>query len=419
MRKLLWLGCLSYLVIGLAHVIGGAVLEQMMAKYGLSYRDSGQWIMNQFLGFLVGVLLAPTITSKVGKRGGVLIAIGLLTISEAAYSLLPPWGLMLAIAPFAGFGFGMTEAVVGAMVIDMATQNGKASAMSRVETFFGIGAFLMPTMAGLLIRHDIWQLSFPVLAAMSGIMFILWLTMQFGGEIDDRISYHGRLGDQSPSPQGTAGMKQGLSEAGVRKGGLLGYHPQTLPFLLLGSLFFMVYVGMEMSFSNYLPSILIEQSNVAAANAPAALSLFWGTMIAGRLFAGRLADWAGYSRYLLFATAGAAVVFVGMALTGQLTTMIVLIGLSGLFFSGVFGIALVYANEQIQGMTERTTSLLVASGGLGGALFPRLTGWMMDRFGAGNTLWMLSASIILLFALLLVMLVLGRRHHAGARLSRG
>ncbi|WP_052350807.1 MFS transporter [Paenibacillus gorillae] len=235
MRKLLWLGCLSYLVIGLAHVIGGAVLEQMMAKYGLSYRDSGQWIMNQFLGFLVGVLIAPTITSKVGKRGGVLIAIGLLTISEAAYSLLPPWGLMLAIAPFAGFGFGMTEAVVGAMVIDMATQNGKASAMSRVETFFGIGAFLMPTMAGLLIRHDIWQLSFPVLAAMSGIMFILWLTMQFGGEIDDRISFHGRLGDQPP--QGAVSMERSQdnnTSAGVRKGGLLGYHPQTLPVFTAG-----------------------------------------------------------------------------------------------------------------------------------------------------------------------------------------
>lgn len=137
MKKLIWLGCLSYLVIGVAHVVGGSILEQLIAHYGLTYKDGGQWIMNQFLGFLVGVLLAPSITSRVGKRGAVLIAMGVLTLSEAAYSLLLPWGWMLAIAPLAGLGFGMTEAVVGAMIIDMA-KNGKASAMSRLETFLAL-----------------------------------------------------------------------------------------------------------------------------------------------------------------------------------------------------------------------------------------------------------------------------------------
>ncbi|MUT67914.1 sugar MFS transporter [Paenibacillus sp. NEAU-GSW1] len=403
MRKLLWLGCLSYLVIGLAHVVGGAVLEQMMMKYGLSYKDGGQWIMNQFLGFLVGVLLAPTITSKAGKRGGVLIAIGILTISEAAYSLLPSWGLMLAIAPLAGFGFGMTEAVVGAMVIDMAAQDGKASAMSKVETFFGVGAFLMPTMAGLLIKYDIWQLSFPILSALSGITFILWLTMSFG-PLDDRIGFHARVSAETAAgPQGKASVSSGL----------LGYQPKAFGFIVLAALFFMVYVGMEMSFSNYLPSILIERSDIAAGSAPAALSLFWGMMIVGRLFAGRLADRAGYARYLLVATAGAVCVFIGLGAAGSLNVMLVLIGLSGLFFSGIFGIALVYATEKTPSMTERTTSLLVAFGGLGGAFFPRVTGWLMDRYGAGSTLWMISGSIVLMLALLLLMLMQGRRQLAG------
>ncbi|GBF78374.1 putative MFS transporter, partial [Paenibacillus sp. 598K] len=48
MRTLLWLSCLSYMVIGMAHVVAGAVLEPMMASYGLTYGDGGQFIMNQF-----------------------------------------------------------------------------------------------------------------------------------------------------------------------------------------------------------------------------------------------------------------------------------------------------------------------------------------------------------------------------------
>lgn len=400
MKKLLWLSCLSYLIIGLAHVVGGSVLWQVMEKYSLTYKDGGQWLMNQFLGFLIGVLLAPFITSRLGKRGAVLVAIGVLTISEAAYSLLPPWGLMLTIAPFAGFGFGMTEAVIGAMIIDIAADNGKASAMSRLEIFFGVGAFLMPILAGLLIRLDVWQLSFPILSAMAGIAFILWFTVSFG-KIDDQIGYHARSGLKK------ANEVSALQRAGST--GWFGYQRAAVPFLLLSALFFMVYVGLEMSFANYLPSLFIERSQLDMTTATAVLSLFWATMIIGRLFAGQLADRIGYSRYLLIAMAGGSIIFLLLALIGTLSWAIALVALSGLFLSGVFGIALVYANQLIPGMTERTTSLLVAFGGLGGALFPRLTGWMMDDYGANQTLWMISILIFVLLALLIMMLVLGRR----------
>ncbi|MBD2871635.1 MFS transporter [Paenibacillus arenilitoris] len=402
MRKLIWLGCLSYLVIGVAHVVGGSILEQLIEHYGLTYKDGGQWIMNQFLGFLVGVLLAPSLTARVGKRAAVLIAIGILTVSEAAYSLLLPWGWMLAIAPLAGVGFGMTEAVVGAMIIDMA-KNGKASAMSRLETFFGVGALLIPIAAAYLIRHEAWQVSFPILAAMSGITFVLWLTMSFG-ELDDQLSYAPRA-----AGGGQAGAETAAALASPDKSAFFGYSRKALPFLFLSALFFMVYVGMEMSFSNYLPSILIERSGVEEATAASVLSLFWGTMVLGRLFAGTLADRMGYSRYLLIATVGASAVFLLMALTGQLSWMLVFVGLSGLFFSGIFGIALVYSNVLIPGMTERTTSLLVACGGLGGAIFPRLTGWFMDRFDVTATLWYVSALVVFMLLLLGIMLVLGRK----------
>ncbi|MCM3631567.1 MFS transporter [Paenibacillus glycanilyticus] len=404
MRKLIALGCLSYLVIGLAHVVGGSVMEQMLGKYDLSYDDGGQWMMNQFLGFLVGVLLSPFLTSKVGKRGGVLLSLGLLTLGEAAYSLTPDsWGLMLFIALFAGFGFGMTESVIGAMIIELAEENGKANAMTQLETFFGIGAFLMPTMASILIKYDIWQLSFPILSALAGITFILWMTLSFG-TIDDKIGYHAR------------GKKEHVErEAGVPQAkGWFGYKRAAIPFLLLSALFFVIYVGVEMSFSNYLPSIMIERSGMTEASAPSTLSLFWGTMILGRLFAGRLADRVGYFRYLSVAIAGACVIILAMGAIGQLSGMLVLVGLSGLFFSGVFGIALVFANGLIPGMTERTTSLLVACGGIGGAIFPKLTGWMMDSYGADRTVWILGAFIVAMFVVLLAMLALGRRQEAAA-----
>ncbi|RJE85541.1 MFS transporter [Paenibacillus sp. 1011MAR3C5] len=402
MKKLLWMGCLSYLVIGIAHVVGGALLEQLIAYYGITYKDGGQWIMNQFIGFLFGVLLAPALTSRVGKRGAVLIAMALLTLSEAAYSLLLPWGWMLAIAPIAGIGFGMTEAIVGATIIDH--MKGKASAMSRLETFFGIGALLIPVTAALLIQQHVWQLSFPILSAMAGITFVLWLTMSFGS-LDDSLSP-----PQRSVPEREGGLQQAAALSKNRThAGRLGYAPRSIPFLALSAAFFMIYVGMEMSFSNYLPSILISQTGMSDSTATAALSLFWGTMVLGRLFAGIMADRIGYANYLFITTAAAAVVFIGMIVFQQQSLLLILIALSGLCFSGVFGIALVYANGMLPGMTERTTSLLVALGGVGGAVFPRLTGWFMDRYSTGTTLYYFSALVVALLAVLLVLIMTGRK----------
>ncbi|REK69474.1 MFS transporter [Paenibacillus paeoniae] len=402
MKKLLWMGCLSYLVIGIAHVIGGTLLEQLITHYGITYKDGGQWIMNQFIGFMFGVLLAPALTSRIGKRGAVLVAMALLTLSEAAYSLLLPWGWMLAFAPIAGIGFGMTEAIVGATIIDL--MKGKASAMSRLETFFGIGALLIPITAALLIQQHVWQLSFPILAAMAGITFVLWLTMSFGC-LDDSLSPPQRaaVGGEG-SVQQAAAMPQYKSP----NTGLLGYAPKSIPFLALSAAFFLIYVGMEMSFSNYLPSILILRTGMTDSTATAALSLFWGTMVLGRLFAGIIADRIGYAKYLFITTAAAAVVFVGMIVFEQQALLLALIALSGLCFSGVFGIALVYANGLLPGMTERTTSLLVALGGIGGAVFPRLTGWFMDRFSTGPTLYYLSALVLALLVVLVMLIMTGR-----------
>lgn len=404
-KKLLWIGCLSYLVIGVAHVVGGSILEQLIAYYGVTYKDGGQWIMNQFLGFMVGVLLAPSLTARIGKRGAVLLAMGLLTVSEAAYSLLLPWGWMLAIAPVAGIGFGMTEAIVGAVIID--TMKGKASAMSRLETFFGIGALMIPITVAYLIQEHIWQLSFPILSAMAGVTFVLWLTMSFG-ELDGGLSMTARSAAGGRESVGTDKGSGGSGMMPVRNG-LLGYPSKLLPFLVLSALFFLVYVGMEMSFSNYLPSILIARTGLGEASAAASLSLFWGTVVIGRIFAGIIADRIGYVRYLMIAVIGALIVFGLMTLTGELYWMMALIALSGLFFSGVFGIALVYANSLLPGMTERTTSLLVAFGGIGGAVFPRVTGWLMDRFDVELTVGYLASLVVFMLLLLVAMLVQGRR----------
>lgn len=393
MRTLLWLSCLSYMVIGMAHVVAGAVLEPMMASYGLTYGDGGQFIMNQFLGFLGGVLITPWLTARIGKRRALLVALGMLTVIQAGYSLLLPWGWMLALAPLAGFGFGMTETIIGAVIID-AVQHQKASAMTRIEAFFGLGALAMPALAALLITRDLWAWSFPVVMILAGITVLLWAVLPMG-KAEALLSHR----------------REAMQQAAVQRP---GYSRAVLPFLLMGVCYFLLYVGMEMSFSNYLPSIMIGQTGMDQADAAMTMSLFWGLMVVGRLVVGPIADRIGHGRYLAISTAAGTVLFVLLLFSAHVVWSLIFIALSGLVWSGVFAIGLVYVNQQLPGMTERTTSLLVAFGGLGGALFPRLSGSLMDRSGAPATLTLYVSLAAVMLALIIGLLVSARRRQAAA-----
>ncbi|GJM68023.1 hypothetical protein HMSSN036_02390 [Paenibacillus macerans] len=122
MKRLIWLGCWSYLLIGLAHVVVGSLMPNLLEQYGKDYSAGGSLIFAQFAGFLVGVLVSPLLLAKFGKLYGLLIATGMLCTAEVCYSLLPPWEWMYAIGAVAGFGFGMIEAVIGTIILVAVTE---------------------------------------------------------------------------------------------------------------------------------------------------------------------------------------------------------------------------------------------------------------------------------------------------------
>lgn len=382
MRKLVWMGCILYLLIGLAHVVIGAIMPELLAHYDKEYTDGGLLIFLQFGGFLVGVLTMPNWSRRLGSRSTLLVALISLFIGQVMYSLLLPWHWMLVGGVLAGSGFGMIEAIIGAMIIQYVKEK-KAVAMSKLEVFFGIGALVMPMIAGYLMLQGYWQLSFPLIAGYTLISAIVWMTLNFD-EIEHllaRKSSSNNPGDEPEKPK---------------------YPKNRLLILYCFAAFFTLYVGIEMSFVNFLPSMMIESIGVTSATASLSVTVFWSTMIVGRLFAGYIAEKIQYSRYLLISTIGSIVFLFLMAFTASFWSTYLMILFLGLFMSGVFGIALVFANHILPGMTTRTTSILVASGGIGGAVIPLITGLSMDAFNVQSTMLILAAGSLLLFAVLMV-----------------
>lgn len=396
---------MAYLTIGLGELVAGAVLEPMVHAYGVQYSDGGQLVMNQFLGGLVGTLCAPWLIGRLGRKRLLLFAFGLMTVAELAYTALPPWGIMLTIAPFIGFGFGTIETLVGSVIIAGAGERAN-TVMGRVETCFGIGALVIPFAGAALIDIGQWRLAFVVVGVLAAATFALWLRFWpaglGSGRAGEEMASHGSHGAGAGVGGHGGGGSAGASSASRRPGGVW-------MVLLVCAFFFFVYVGMEMSFVHYLPSLLVQSDGISDATATLAASVFWGAMTIGRLVAGNIADRIGGARYLLSTCLIAAVVFLLMSLTGGTTAMFVLTFFVGLFLSGMFAVALVFANRAIPGITERTTSMMIACGLLGGAVMPKITGWCLDQYGAGATRWLFTIVAAVLLVTMAVAAALARR----------
>lgn len=381
MRRIFALSCGFYLLIGITSVVLGALLPVLLPHYERGYSDGGFLLFLQFLGFLIGVLLSPSMTAKMGRKWMLTLALICIVAAYLLLGWLPSWEIVLLLTVIVGFGSGIIEPSVGAFTIEF-TENQKAVAMSKLDVFFALGALLIPAAAALFIWLEQWHLTFFTVAILAFMLMLLWVSMPRSA-----AQYLEQAGENT-SDQRTEKRSR--------------YSKKQLGLLTIFVVFFFVYMGLELGLMNFLPSILVERLELSESIASLSVSILWIAMIVGRLFSGKIAEAVQYMLFLIWSTVGTLLFTMSMVfVSGQWVTYVLIFG-TGLFMSGLFCIALVYANVLIPGMTERTTSILIASGGIGGAVLQYLTGWSMSAWPVVGTIWILAGFCVLLLLTLLL-----------------
>ena len=380
MKRVVWLGCAAYFLIGLATVVFGTLLPEMLQDYGRNYSSGGQLVFTQFAGFFIGVVLAPKASQRLGYQQTILLGILSLIIVHAALLFHPHWYLVMLLAALNGFGFGMSQTAIGTFLLE-STNNG-AVTMSRLEVSFGIGALLMPIVSSFLIAQYSWIWSFAIVSLFAIINLILW-SKKMDSHADAGIVPH-QSETRNVEPSDTTGKKR--------------YKLSKLAFFIC---FVFLYVGIETSIINFLPSIFVQQFNLNSSEATLSVTFFWIAMVIGRIFSGIIAENISYYKFLIGSSLGAIMFLIFIALVKNTIAAFTLVLMNGLFLSGIFAIAIVFANRVFMGKTKQTTSILIASGGVGGAVLPLLIGWSMDHFQATTTIWVIVGCAFLMFLFLL------------------
>ncbi|AEN89731.1 MFS transporter [Priestia megaterium] len=385
MKKFALASYALYLLGGLVITAVGSVLPQLLTHYHVSYTVGGQLVLLGSLGFLIGVPLSSFLLGRFSEMNLLTIAALMIALSQIGMLLLPPFEWIIAFNFLNGIGVAALEVVVATLMMEVFIGR-RAIVMSYLEVSFGLGALLMPLVASLLISQNSWRFSFFITSVLALLMVVVCKIIPFKKETVSTSESDASDASSEPAPVLTKNQRWKI--------------------LTLFSVMIFMYAGVESSMNNFLSSIFITYLDVIPSQATLSISVFWVAMLIGRVATGWIIRIVTYERYL-FGSIGGTIVSLGLFIVlKEAVAGYILLGFLGLAMSGIYSITMVYANHTFTGSARIVTSLITGFSGLGGAIFPALIGFTMDKSGITSALWYITAfACLYLLALCIIFFV--------------
>ena len=325
------------------------------------------------LGILAGSLVFGPVVDRFGYRP-VLVAGALgVGLGLAAIACLPTPALLTPAMLLFGCGGGLLNGATNALVADI-TPEGRESGLALLGVFFGIGAFGVPLVLGLLLQWMTYTAIVGGLAFLVVVPLVDFLAVRF------------------PLPKQAQGFPL------RRVGALLGDAP-----LLLVGLFLFFQSGMEITLGGWSAQYVREVLGLSEERSILVLSLFWVGMVAARLALTLLLRfWTAatvFPAYLAVAFAGAALMLSVRSMAAAATGLFLL----GFGLAAAFPILLGFLGGLYRDLTGTAFSAVFVMALIGGSSLPYLTGVLADRQGLRASLVVVPMGLLAQAALLLLL----------------
>jgi fucose permease len=345
---------------GYGTVLLGPILPLLAHRWHLTDSQSGLLVLAQFCGATLGGL---TVSSKLQRD----LLLGLLAAAVGlfAFALAPGLTLGCAALLLAGFGIGRTIATTNIIAGARFTEN-RASALSRLNFTWSLGALLSPLTAAWLI-----QVPLP--------LRILTLASCF-------LAAAILLAIQLHASSMTVSSREGAPETSI-----------PIPLFLYYATLLFLYGGLETCLSAWLTTFALRYGTTSLVLSEYTLVLLLTGLTVGRALAAwlllRMRDSTLQRISLILAAALAA----GLALAHQAAVIATFAVLLGICLAPIFPAT--FAIIMARRPSASQAGIILAASGLGAAALPALMGVISTRTGSLQTALSLPvAAALLLFA---------------------
>lgn len=370
---------LLFISLGFGMGITGPALPSLASQTTSTLGQIGMMLLFSSLGYTVGTLIGGRVFDRAGAGNRILGACQL--ASAALLATVPMAGslpVLLLIVFISGLPTGMIN--TGTNTLLMWTHGEKSGPyINGLHFFFGLGAFLSPTLyAQLLSAGGTYQHAYWILA---GILVPIALYMLL----------------QPHNPEHP--HKQAQAVSSDRKD-----LAQYLPLIVSAGLFLFFYVGAEVTFGNWIYTYVITLILANATQAAYLTSTFWLAFTVARLISIPAAARFKSEQILAISLIACIVISALMIASGGSFSLLwaCTAGL-GFFMAPVWPTGYNLAGRSVK-LTATISSAILMGDSLGGMILPALTGQVVERFGAPMMHWLVFGSLIANLLMLAAML---------------
>lgn len=351
-----------------------SVLERMSADLNLSLTAAGSLVTFNFVGVLLGPLLAGELGDRIGRKPVALAAMAGYMAAAVLAAFAGNYGILAASILLMGTAYSILESSITGLVSD-GNPGFDGMVLNFSQAFFSVGAVIGPLLTLWVLGTPLgWRGMMGVMTALFGALLLLFAGLPVpAGQAVSR-----------PHPPGKASLNL------VRNS-----------FFLLLCLGMFLYVGVEGAAAYWMDTYFITILTQPQLG-KVALALFWGGTLAGRLLGGRFDRYA--NAWLTGGLALSVVSFTAAVFIHDPWVNVALFALAGLGFSTVWPNLVAKAVTRYPQSRGAAIGLMMATSGVGGMVIPLIMGSIGDSHGMAAALWTLPLISAALLALCLIVI---------------
>jgi FHS family glucose/mannose:H+ symporter-like MFS transporter len=369
-RVLFTIACLGMLSFGIVLTTIGAVLPNVIERFGIDTAAAGSLFLVLTFGILVGSLVFGPIVDRNGYKGMLMFATALIVLGLEGIAFAPSLGWLRAAVAFIGFGGGIINGGTNALVADISSE-GRTAGLSLLGVFFGVGAVGVPFALGSLLGAFTYTAIIATIGALVVIPLVITAVTPF------------------PAPKQPQGFPLAAAQGLVRD-----------PILLLMGLMLFLASGMEITVGGWTATFFKEELQIPDRRALVYLALFWLGMMLGRLALGSALRRLTPARVMIGCLTIALVGAVTLLLARSASLAAVGVFLLGAGFAASFPVVLGFVGDRYAHLSGTAFSIVIVMALPGGMILPYATGVLGAQYGLRGSFVLVPAGIVLLISVL-------------------
>jgi fucose permease len=352
----------AFIALGMPDGLLGIAWPSIRTDFGIPLDAMGMLLFAGVAGYMSSSFLSGVLIARIGVGWLLALSCALTGLALTGYTLVPTWGMMVALGVVAGLGAGAIDAGLNTYV---AAHFGEG-VMQWLHASYGIGITLGPLiMTFSLANLESWHAGYRIVAGFQGVMALAfvftvgwWECGRSGGE----------SADISPTPKRLTDYHTPLRQT-VR-------HPHAW----LSAALFFLYVGAEVALGAWAYTLLTESRGVPVRLAGLQTGSYWAMFTVGRILAGLVARRVRAERLAqggrVLALAGALLLWWNPFALSSLPA----VGLIGLAIAPVFPAMMSGTSRRVGARhAANTIGMQMAATGLGGAVIAGVVGVLARR----------------------------------------